>query len=208
MTRKELFFHLLEKELKEYGFKYLKSKNKFVKRSNSGDYIIDFNIWPSFIQVEANLKIVIKQIEDIKKKAWGKEYIKNISVGRQKSYLIENPEEAISWTDNESNIRYSVKKEIEFYINYGKQYFEERSNISKLNQILNINPGNELYVAYNPYQTIYLAIIVAKLDNHPKLLELYNIYREIIGKRKPSFLGKYDKLVNHLESHYPDSPSL
>lgn len=206
MTRKELFFHLLENEFSKHGFKYFKSKNKFLKKNNDDEYIIDYEVWPNFIQVEANFKIVIKKIEDIKKKAWNDEYVKFISVGRQKSYLIDDPDSATSWTDTEKNIKKSVSDEVNFYVSHGRQYFEEKSDLVKLNQLLNANPGEELYLAYNPFQTIYLAIIVAKLNDHPKLSELYGIYRNIIENLNSSFLNRYDKLVSYLES--PDSLSL
>lgn len=99
-----------------------------------------------------------------------------------------------------------MSDEVNFYVSHGRQYFEEKSDLVKLNQLLNANPGEELYLAYNPFQTIYLAIIVAKLNDHPKLSELYGIYRNIIENLNSSFLNRYDKLVSYLES--PDSLSL
>ncbi|WP_054715304.1 hypothetical protein [Marinifilum fragile] len=115
----------------------------------------------------------------LKKKAWNDEYVKFISVGRQKSYLIDDPGSATSWTDTEKNIKKSVSDEINFYVDYGQQYFEEKSDLVKLNKLLNANPGEELYLAYNPFQTIYLAIIVAKLNDHRNYRN-YMVFTEIL----------------------------
>lgn len=194
--RKELFYSLLDDFFSKEGFKYLKSRNAFVKKDkNENQYAIRYTGWPMFLQVETKLDITIKEVDDIKKKAWGKKYFKFVSVGTSKAYLVPDFEGTL-WTETERNVRKAVKKEIKFYKKIGAEYFRNFSNITFLDEYLNAEPGKHLHTAYNPTATITLALIVAKLNNNPNLKKLCDVYREVSNTYK--FEEYYEPLVEYL----------
>ena len=128
-------------------------------------------------------------------------YDKFVTIGRVKSYLIDNPSEGQVLTDTEGNVRKAAKGEIDFYHSFAKAYFEKASDYNYLHQKLNAHPGEELYLAHNPIHTSFLAIIVAKLvgEETVRLEELFRFYREIILKFNDVFIEEYDLLVEYLK---------
>ncbi|HEV8270608.1 MAG TPA: hypothetical protein VGQ04_04840 [Chitinophagaceae bacterium] len=202
IDRKTLFFDLLQKELNQEGFVYKKAKNQFVKKDEMGnEFIYEFNIWPQFKMIEAGFRILIKQVEDVKKKAWGKLYSKFESLGKEKPYLTKEPSEGHSWTNTEENVRLAVKKEIDFYHSSLKGYFSKHLDLKYLDKVLNTIPGEELYISHNAIFSCFLAIIVAKLVNNPDLDSLFPIYRAVVEKFNGNYLNEYDLLQKHLLHH-------
>ncbi|MCU0335129.1 MAG: hypothetical protein MUF62_08770, partial [Chitinophagaceae bacterium] len=67
--RKALFFELLVYKLSGEGFRYVKSKKRLVKVTDGNEFIIGYNIWPYFSQVEADYCMLLKEVEDVKKSA-------------------------------------------------------------------------------------------------------------------------------------------
>nr|WP_299384839.1 hypothetical protein [Allomuricauda sp.] len=197
--RKELFYNLLNNFFSKEGFRLVKSKNAFIKKDNKGnEYVFRYTAWPMFIQVETKLDIQIKEVDEVKKKAWGKNYFKAVSVGTSKAYLVDNHEGTL-WTETEKDVRIAVQKEIEFYAKIGKKYFEDYSSIAFLDNYLNSVPKKNLDIAYNVKYAIVLALIVAKLNDNPNLVELCDIYREISVKY--DFHKYYDPLVEYITSN-------
>lgn len=199
--RKALFFDLLSAELVKEGFVYKKSKNQFTRKDESGnEFIYGFNIWPQFNMIEASFRILIKEVEDIKRKAWGISYDKFESLGKEKSYLTNVPSEGHSSTNTEENVKEAVRKEIEFYYSHIKNYFKKHLDLKYLDKILNTRPGEELYIAHNPIFSSFLALIVAKLTHNPDLNNLFPVYRKIVEKFNAVFLDDYDLLQKVLST--------
>ena len=202
MARKELFFELINKELEKEGFRYVKTKNAFIKKEGGNQYIFSFEIWYDFHSVEPKLAVLVDEIEKIKKKAWGKLYQKYVTIGRGKSYLIENSDDGISSTQTQDEVRAAASKEIAFYFSFAKDYYNRATDYKYLNETLNNNPGEELYLAHNPIHTSFLAIIVAKLvsTEESRMLELFETYRKVILKFNDVYIKKYDLLVTYLSN--------
>lgn len=198
MNRKELFFRLLEEELSKEKFKYFKSKNAFIKKENGNEFIFEYDLWDDFYMVESKLNVLIGEIENIKKMAWGKIYNKFMSLGRVKSYLIDDPTKGQVLTDTKNNVIKAVKVEITFFHSFAKKYFIEALDYSLLDKKLNLKPGDELYLSHNPIQTSFLAIIVAKLVGNENLISLCEFYRGIILKFDDAFVDDYDLLADYL----------
>ena len=198
MDRKMMFFNLINETLANEGFKYIKSKNSFVKKESGNEFIFAFDIWENFYMVESKLNILIGEIENIKQKAWGTGYDKFVTLGRVKSYLISDPSKGIVLTDSEENVKKAAQGEIDFYYSFAKKFFVENLNYDYLDKKLNTSPGNELYLAHNPIHTSFLAIIVAKLVNNKEIESLFNFYREIILKFNNAFIEDFDLLVAYL----------
>lgn len=203
MERKELFFSLLNNEFSKDGFKYVKSKKKFVKREKGNDFTIEYETWLYFFAIKTHYHIFLREIEKIKKNAWGKLYHKIETIGDTKQYIQK--------TDTEEKVIEVTKKEILFYHSFLKEYFNKYSNYKYLDEMLNKIPGKELQIAYNPIFTIFLAIIVAELTDNPKIEELFAFYRDlIVNVKKNKLMGikqeylieeikKYDLLVEYLK---------
>lgn len=198
MTNKELFFQTLQDRFAGEGFVYLKSNDRLVKKESGNEYIINFNIWPLFLQVEVHYKILIKSVEDIKKKAWGKQYSKFESVGIPKRRIVSNPSEGIFWTEKREDILKAASSEFSFYNSVSKIWFEDNTNIFYLNKKLNEKPGSELFLAHNEIHTSFLAIIVAQLTENSNYNSLTAFYRTIIERVNPHFLEDYDLLHAYL----------
>lgn len=200
MDRKELFFTLMNKELRGEGFVFKKSKNSFVKKENENEFIYKFEGWPYFAQVLPHYEIIIKVVEDVKKKAWGKLYKKYLSLGSTKAYLVKDSSDGTSWTDTEEAVRNTVKDEITFYHSFAKGYFKDYSNLSFLDKRLNDKPDGWNVIAYNHAWNSFLAVIVAKLNNNPRLLELIEFYKPVVQKYTPNYLEEYELLEKYLLS--------
>ncbi|MFY0602200.1 MAG: hypothetical protein JXR03_21165 [Cyclobacteriaceae bacterium] len=199
MTRKDFFFKELEERFEELGFKYLKSKNHLVRKSDGNEFIIGFNIWPMFAQVEVHYRMILKDVESFKKSAWGKLYDKYESVGVNKNRLTSDPSKGMYWTDTESNILKAAESELHFYERVTEEWFQSHTNIAYLDNKLNTEPASELYLAHNEIHTSFLAIIVAKLNQNPELDKLKTIYRSVVEKRNSNFLIEYDLLVDKIK---------
>lgn len=199
MERRELFFNLLGSELVKDGFEYKKSLNGFSKKENNNEYRYRFEIWPSFIQVEPKYYILIKEVEDIKKKFLGKEYQRWYSLGCMKGDFINKKNtETTHWTDAEATIRIAVQKEIDFYYSDLKPYFNKYSDIKFLDEHLNVEPYEHRVIAYNHADTYILAIIVAKLNNNPKLRQLLHFYKPLYMKHNLGEVKEYELLEKYI----------
>ncbi len=198
--RKSYFFEALNDFYKSKGFVYKKSRNSFVLKESStkNEFIISYEIWPYFAQVEASYEILLQDVEKIKKGAWGKEYRKFVSVGIQKSYLASDYSLGISLTDTHKNVKKAITNEIDFWKTKVKVYFSMYSNISFLDEILNNDIGKNLYVAYNPVHTSFLAIIVAYLNQRPFLEEVIAFYSNVVDLHNPAFQNDFKVLANYI----------
>jgi len=201
MERKDFFFKIIGEELTNDGFKFIKSKNGFIKKENNNEFLFYFTLWSPFFAEEAHIDIIIGEIEQIKKKAWGALYKKYITIGTHKSLLKEYLGEGIVKTDTDEKLNSAAQGEIHFYYSYAKEYFKKHLDYNYLDQLLNNRPGEELFLAYNPIHTTFLAIIVAKLNGNIQFEELLSFYREIIIKHNFNYLEEYDLLSNYLQGN-------
>lgn len=208
MTRKELFFSFLEEEWKEEGFEYKKYKNQFVKKFNKDKYIIEFEIWPDFYQVEPNYEIHLAEVEAIKKKAWGKKYERDDwTIRTNRLYLTRYlglDKEIVDTleTDTEENVDIAAASEMCFYVDVlDTHFFTKYSNIKSLDEYLNQEPQYKRYhINLSKVNNAYLAIIVAYINKNPQLEEIINTYRNFLKADKnmhESYIDKYELLTNY-----------
>lgn len=196
MNNRELFFSLLGAELAKEGFEYKKSINGFSKKENGNEYLYEFEIWPQFMQIDPNYRILIKEVEQVKKKAWGKFYRKFESVGDYKYNLLPKEETSTHWTDTEEAVRIAVQKEIDYYYSDLKEYFRIHSDINFLDRHLNDEPNKFRIVAHNSIHTSFLAVIVAKLSDNDQLPKLISFYKNLIS---PEFMEEYKLLSEYIK---------
>ena len=180
--RKKIFFEGLSKKLNLLGFQHLKSRNGFVKKNITEEFCIEFQTWPQFIQISPSYIIYVKSIEDIKKEAFGKSYIRIGSVGNDLTQLIINKVPVLSWTDTEENIVKAIEYQFGLYLAYGVDFFNDFSRIDYLDEVLNTDSINSIRnLGINPKNKIYLSVITAFLNRNPNLI---NILKENEEKAK------------------------
>lgn len=202
MERKEFFLSELDKYFANKGFEFRKSKKQFVKKTDRYTVIYGFDFSEYFYMYESVIKIEIHEVEKIKKAAWGKLYknLKLASVGQVKTYIIKDRNAHLIVTDTEQKVLEAIEKEKFFYENYVLDYILNMTDIQYLNQLLNKEPGKELFITFNPIHTLFLAIIVAKLTTNPNFEFLVKEYRLLILKHNQHFIEEYEMLVAYLSA--------
>lgn len=202
MDRKQLFFTLLGEELDKRGYTYKKSINGFFKKADGNEFLYIIEEAPFFLQIEPDFRILLKSVENVKKKAWGKLYEKFASVGSAKRGLIprHSVEECRSLTDTRGAVLSAVKKEIEFYEFFVDKYFIQYSDVVFLDGLLNSKPDRLNVTTYNPIHTAFLAIIVAKLTFNPNFDNLIPFYREVVNSFNKNFNEEFELLVKYAQS--------
>jgi hypothetical protein len=199
MTRKEIFYAHLTPFLEKESFKL--KRNDFVKEVNKDVLKITFDIWPDFSQIEPSYRILINDVEQVKKKALGKRYYRHISAGHNR-YVVSGRkhEESDLDTETEKLALESAEREIIFYMSTVKDYFRDYSDVVFLDDILNTVPGSKLDAAFNEVDTSFLAIIVAYLCRRKTLKELIPVYREKVelGNKYHNRLPDFDLLAEYV----------
>lgn len=197
---KEIFIGNLAEKLTPVGYKYVNSKNRFIRKDSGNEYIYSFEFFTSdSIRYEPSFRIKLKEIQDIKKAAWGNLYDSNYdySVGTDKAsyentggsgYRIGTEKEAIE----------RAEKEYLYITTVVSEYFTKYSDIGFLNNMINSEPGEELLVNGGHIPTCFTAVIVAYLVNNPNLEELIVFYKEIVKKHNELFIEEYDLLRDFL----------
>lgn len=61
----------MDKELSTEGFVFKRTINGFVKKDGDNEYVYKFEPWPFFGQVLPHYEIIVKAVEDIKKRLGG-----------------------------------------------------------------------------------------------------------------------------------------
>lgn len=200
MESKEFFLEELGKFLLIEGFEFRKSKKQFVKKTDTFTIVYGFDFSEYFYMYETVIKIDIHEVEKIKKKAWGKLYRKLATVGQVKTYIISDGKAHLIVTDTQDKVIKALEEEKLFYKNYVNPYIERMTDLNFLDQLLNLEIGKELFVAFNPIHTSFLAIIVAKLVSNPNIEILFNEYRKLVEKHNAHFIEEYDLLVNYVSN--------
>ena len=197
---KEIFISNLAEKLTPAGYKYVNNKNRFIQKNKGNEYIYSFEFFTSdTIRYEPSFRIKLKEIQDIKKAAWGDLYDADYdySVGTDKAsyeraggsgYRIGTEKEAIERAEEEYIYVTTVVTE----------YFRKYSDIEFLNNLINSKPGEELLVNGGHISTCFTAVIVAYLVNNPSMEELIIFYKEIVKKHNELFIEEYDLLSNFL----------
>lgn len=198
INRRDLFFELLGEELSKEGFEYKKSLNGFSKKENGNTYVYTFEIWPMFFQIDPKFRILIKEVQEVKKKVFGKGYNNLFSVGNHKHQMIPKEESSTSWTETEADVRKAVKREIDFYYSNIKEYYKKFSDVKFLDEYLNTKPYEYRCVAFNFEDTYKVAIIVAMLNNNPKLKELIDFYKPFYKTYNQGNTQDYDQLAEYV----------
>lgn len=197
--RKAVFFGKTEKFYNSIGFKFRKSDTSFFKKDSQGnEFVISYEVWPSFMQIEPSYEILIKDVEDVKRKAWGKSYKKFCSIGRQRAYLLENPSDSTSWTDTIANVEVAINREKKEFYEIAEKYFSKYVDLSVLNEKLNSNLGENLDITYNEINGSFLGVIVAFLVKNNNLIEIINYYEAVINRINPNYNSDFNLLKKYI----------
>ncbi|MEL6673098.1 MAG: hypothetical protein AAFR61_12930 [Bacteroidota bacterium] len=196
--KKELFFRLLSKNLESEGFKYIKSRNLLVQKKPEGTFEIKYTSWPMFLQVETKIRIYLTRVEKHKKNAWGDKYYKYSTVGQARGYFYEKPELAVLPTDTLQNVKRAVDLEMNFFQKKAKPFFDTFSEIIFLDKSLNDNPSNPSWINFNPIQSSFTAMVVAKLMSRENLPGIFDAHLDQIVNFNAQFEEKGKMLRKYL----------
>ena len=202
ITKKELFFKELGISLVPHGFLYQKSKNAFSKKEKGAEYVIEFEVWPQFIQVMPQYFISIKDVEDIKKKALGNYYQLKSTIGTEAFWFDRKAIKSTYWTDTEENVLKAVAEQASIFTNYGLPFFEKFSSIAMLDQELN-KEGSTFDFGINDFNKCCVSVIAAYLSKNPELKNILARNKEYLkAKERPGVLGISEYLL--LEGYIND----
>lgn len=197
--RKEIFFNELNLFLKDEGFSYKKSKNSFVKNEEYGTLEIGWDCAIYFHSVDLFANIYLKDVENLKKKAWGDLYRKYSTLGNNKYYL--SGEKPFIETGSLEEVKIAIDTEIRFYKSFLKSYFSKYSNLLVINQnlISEFEKGN--IMNYNVIQTIFTGMVISALiDNRTDFINKMSFFRkkmdDISWKQEFEILESY--LLNNV----------
>lgn len=208
MTRKELFFSLLEEDLQEDGYVYKKYKNQFVKKNGKDQFVIGFQIWPHFYQLEPNYEIFLYEIEKVKKAAWGKNYERLWTMSTTRLYLtkylgINKEIEHTLITETEEQAEEAAVREMCFYLDIVKPYFFTKySDIKFLDEYLNSEPKrNQNHLNLSLVRNSCMSVIAAYLNKNSHLPDLINTFRNFMKENKgihETSIAEYESLARYL----------
>lgn len=207
---RNLLINKLEEDLKQDLFTWAKGKQYFVKNDKFKTQIIDllFTKKGSTIQIEPAVSIKIKEIEDFYKPYYSRdiEYFKSIkTIGNNlfkiKKYydegLTTDPDEEIYYlVENDNDITSTANALLSLIKNYGYKYFDDTSDIFKVDKLLNSNP-TEISIHYWLYpMRAIIAVIAAYKANNPRLMELIEIYKSELQEAEEFYKNEFDHVVS------------
>lgn len=198
----------LSENLKNNGFKYIKSKERIMREHEAGfdviySRIIDYN--PVF-QIEFSIAIRLDAVENIVNMFLGEEIInpqyKHLTSTIASSYdIMTNSEENYMEVNNEEELEKAIQNLIKLIKDKGLCFFEtyrdlNAANILKRTQILEDTSGLS-YILENLMQSLTLL----KLCNDPDFDKLCDKYRKLyvpwVGQEKAGRKAM-DDLIEYL----------
>ncbi|MBX2843041.1 MAG: hypothetical protein KTR26_14835 [Flammeovirgaceae bacterium] len=191
----------------QHGFEMMAGKKQFRKTYADGFQNVIFSIsqYEEEFFIDMNIGIRFSLVEDIAQQFLDnhKEYHQDsntliISIGK----FTRNKYFRYKIMDLE-DLNFTVE-EIQFFLhNEGFSFLNKTSNLKTLDLLLNKYPKKSCKYLYNQSHRCFKGIIVAKLRNNPKFLELVKIYKSqltVSGAPKPIF-GKFERLAGFLATY-------
>lgn len=193
----------LSEILTENDFKYIKSSNEYLKKTDEGyfalsvlvaDYAPDFDVNMVF---SIRINKVQEHFNDFSKldekgKASGSTIDTRIGyfLNKEQGFEFEVTNE-----DELKEVGDQLKKVVE---EHGFKFFDEFKEISKLDRVFNSAPKENSPHIYILHDRIFKATIIAKLNDNPDFDSLIKIYREELKRSNKETEKRYEKLINHL----------
>jgi len=201
---KELF-EGIEPSFQLNNFKLKKRSREFKREDQNISQIVDFYFvkQASLIKIKPEIRIKVKEIEDIYRAITSKENRPFRTLGNHLFEIIryvDNGEETgkknvYDWSvESKQDLEKLIKVIPEYLEETILPYFEENSSLARVDYLLNKYP-RELSVHNYLYPLrVNLAIIAAKLNNNSKYEDLISIYEEEMEEAAEDYKEEFFKL--------------
>ena len=213
---RSVLFNELNNLLQPHGFKWLKSKNKFVQKTSYGCNVISLRFLisyaPKFIaEVEIYNEIdylgnIIKQFDDRSLRAKNPtQFIFIVDIGDVLGYPPNYEYDNLRTEKDFFNAAHAIYNDM---VKAGFEYFSMPIDAITLDQIVNSDPYAKLPLLfawpYSDFRRYCIAITLAKLVNRANFEELVTIYRNLLQKSNRTIpnivIPYYDNLVTYLRN--------
>lgn len=191
---KQVFIETLKEGLEPLGFKSQSSKSLFYKKAGSNEYIYKVDV--SNGRCDIYVRILLPEVEAIKKAAWGSDYEKFASVGDNLLNIAR--ERSLIHFDDETSAKIRAQSEVEFFKSFVLGYYEKHSDTVYLDHLLNDEPGQHPFVCYNHIESGFLGLVVAYLHRKEKLGALVEYYRKVVETHNTQFLDEFERLTAYV----------
>lgn len=216
MTLSEIIIKEIEEVYLNDGFHYVKSKKTFKKKDGKNELIIRYQFFNG-LNMQCTYGIMLSAVEELKKKAWGKLYIKDYSILNDRAYLPGNIDAESSFLlidDNdkisEQHLIDAIDYEKKMYSEFGRGFFSKYQDLKVIDQFLNgakIKDNSFSSLAKSTDRYFALSVISAAIVQNPDRFHIYQKQREYVASGEQSahygLLEKYvDPLINTLKETY------
>jgi len=209
----------LESDLRLDSFTWSKSKQYFIRKDNTKTQIINllFTKKGTTIQIEPTLSVKIKEIEDFYKPYFTRDiqYFDSVrTIGNNlfklKKYfdqgLTINPDEISYYLiENDNDIIPTGNGLLTLIKDYGYRYFNDTSDASKVDKLLNSDHLREISIHYWLYpMRAIIGIIAAYKAHNPRLIELIEIYKSELVDAEEFYKHEFDEVVSGIVGPAPN----
>ena len=199
---KQAFIDTLKEGLEPHGFKYQSSKSQFSKKAGNREFL--YRVEVSNGHCDIYLKILLPEVEAIKKAAWGSNYERFASVGDNLLNIARDRPLMHFWDDAAAKER--AQSEVEFFNSFVLDYYAKHSDTAYLDRLLNDTPGEHPNVCYNELDSACLGLVVAYLHRRERLEEQIELYlarlipmcRKMRETQDINHLDEFERLAAYL----------
>lgn len=201
---KEIVFETIQADLKEAGFKLVKTRDWFIRK----DKHISFVFWvvpyldQGHIRLTPTCGVRFNEVEDIFHKCSGFEE-------KYQKYTLTLVSEIWRWKRQVDLHQYILKTEddvqniatqiLQNFKHDALKYFESYSTLVEVDSVFNSEPDQECIHQIMDFARCSRGIIVAKLCNRSNYEELVEIYRKrMLNQDKGFYLNPFDCINNLL----------
>jgi hypothetical protein len=191
---------------KKHSFKYLKSQQEFVRKTDNADQIFRLYYYKEddgAITIKPELIIQVKEIQKIYKsitEVKGRPYS---TLGNYFSHIRDYDGDARNYrrqptrywlVENEGDIQHLIKVIPEYLEEDIIPYFESNSSVEKVDKLLNEYPEKMSVHNYIYPSRANIAIIAAKLNKNPRYEELVSVYEARMVDAEENTKNEFYKL--------------
>lgn len=194
------------------GFKYLKSRQEFVRKTNNAEQIFRLYYYKKddgSVTIKPELIIQVREIQNIYKSIAeinGRPYS---TLGNYFSHIRDYNGDAANYKrqstrywliENEDDVQHLIKIIPEYLEEDILPYFEQNSSVKRVDELLNEYPEKMSVHNYIYPSRANIAIIAAKLNKNPRYNELVSIYETRIVDAEENTKKEFYKLKELLSS--------